>query len=366
MRLASAQNSPPVFVGAISDLNVTAFDYDSITLDWTTPSSDFPIAYYEVFKDDVFSENTDDDAEGWVNEDLADGVEYSFKLRTVDINGNKSDFSNVVTQSTDLILLFDKYANGVFGYGYKKMRTAYSGYADNKRSSAGGNLDIGFSGNDYDSAAQATFLGANSGYVTALYDHVGSRTLTQGTAANQPRGYNAGTPDTSGGKQAMKFDGTNDLLTSASGTSILDKNSTVFVVFESQSGLAVQGVFTEQGVTTGNRVGIYSDTRATLFRHSNYNPATTASLISYGSQRPTSTRQCLALRRTGSLTEGFLNGVFVGSITNAETFSATTVLELGRQLSGSLYFGGKVQALAGFSVAMGDADLLDASNRLMA
>jgi hypothetical protein len=342
-----------------------AFDYDSITLDWTTPSADNAIDHYEVWVDGSFLENTTDDTEGWTIEGLTDGTSYSIKLKTVDVLGNKSDFSNTVVQSTDLILLFDKYANGIFGYSFNKLRAAYSGYSSTIRSSAGGTLDVGFVGNNYDSVAQATFIGANSGYVTTRYDQVGSRNLTQGTTANQPRVVNAGTPDTSGGKQAMKFDGTNDLLTSASGTSILDKNSTVFVVFESQSGLAVQGVFTEQGVTTGNRVGIYSDTRATLFRHSNYNPGTTASLISYGSQRPTSIRQCLALRRTGSLTEGFLNGVFVGSITNAETFSETTVLEIGRQLSGSIYFGGKVQSLAGFSVSMSDADVLDASNRLL-
>ena len=37
MRLANAQKSVVVFVGAIDDLSVTAYDDTTITLDWTTP-----------------------------------------------------------------------------------------------------------------------------------------------------------------------------------------------------------------------------------------------------------------------------------------------------------------------------------------
>jgi hypothetical protein len=100
MRLANAQKSVPVFVGAIADLNVTAFDDTTITLDWTTPSADNPIDYYEVWLDGVFLENTTDATEGWVVTGLTASTSYDITLKTVDDLGNKSAFSNEVTQST--------------------------------------------------------------------------------------------------------------------------------------------------------------------------------------------------------------------------------------------------------------------------
>src|SRR5690606_35078959 len=100
MRLANFQKVGVVFVGAISDLNVTAFDDTTITLDWTTPSADNPIDYYEVYLNGIFYENTTDDSEGWVITGLTAGTSYDITLKTVDDLGNKSGFSNEVTQAT--------------------------------------------------------------------------------------------------------------------------------------------------------------------------------------------------------------------------------------------------------------------------
>lgn len=100
LRLANYQKGGSVFVGAIADLNVTAFDDTTITLDWTTPSADNPIDYYEVYLDGVFYENTTDASEGWVVTGLTAGTSYDITLKTVDDVGNKSGFSNEVTQAT--------------------------------------------------------------------------------------------------------------------------------------------------------------------------------------------------------------------------------------------------------------------------
>jgi hypothetical protein len=89
-----------LIVGEIADLNVTAFDDTSITLDWTTPSADNPIDYYEVWLDGVFLENTTDATEGWVITGLTASTSYDITLKTVDDVGNKSGFSNEVTQAT--------------------------------------------------------------------------------------------------------------------------------------------------------------------------------------------------------------------------------------------------------------------------
>lgn len=96
-----------VFVGAIADLNVTAFDDTTITLDWTTPSADNPIDYYEVYLDGVFYENTTDASEGWVITGLTASTSYDITLKTVDDVGNKSAFSNEVTQSTSSGVVYD-------------------------------------------------------------------------------------------------------------------------------------------------------------------------------------------------------------------------------------------------------------------
>lgn len=100
IRLANAQKSVPVFVGAISDLNVTAFDDTTITLDWTTPTADNALDYFEVWVNGSFLENTTDASEGWTITGLTAGTSYDIKLKTVDVLGNKSGFSNAVTQST--------------------------------------------------------------------------------------------------------------------------------------------------------------------------------------------------------------------------------------------------------------------------
>lgn len=75
-----------------------------------------------------------------------------------------------------------------------------------RRSSDNTEMDIGFTGLVLNTSALATFVGANSGFITKFYDQTGNgRDLLQTTAANQPRIVNAGTYD---GKAV--FDGTND------------------------------------------------------------------------------------------------------------------------------------------------------------
>ena len=79
----------------------------------------------------------------------------------------------------------------------KKLISGYSGQAIRvRRSSDNTEQDIGFSGDLLDTAALLSFTGANSGYVTKIYQQVAALTgadLVQATAAAQPRIVNAGT-----------------------------------------------------------------------------------------------------------------------------------------------------------------------------
>jgi hypothetical protein len=77
----------------------------------------------------------------------------------------------------------------------RKIRTAYTGSAIRvRRSNDNSEQDIGFVGNDLDTASLKTFVGANSGFVTTWYDQSGNaRDATQSTASRQPRIVSSGT-----------------------------------------------------------------------------------------------------------------------------------------------------------------------------
>ena len=78
--------------------------------------------------------------------------------------------------------------------------------------------DIGFDSNgDLDTAAISSHCGANNGYVVTWYDQSGEQNdATQGTTTSQPQIYNGTAVLTENGKPALEFDGSNDVLESAS------------------------------------------------------------------------------------------------------------------------------------------------------
>jgi hypothetical protein len=86
-------------------------------------------------------------------------------------------------------MLLDVYPNAGAAYGFRKLRAAYGGSAVRIRESgSNGEADIGFTaGGDFDTAAAATHIGANTGFIVTWYDQSGNGLdITQATAANQP------------------------------------------------------------------------------------------------------------------------------------------------------------------------------------
>jgi hypothetical protein len=82
-------------------------------------------------------------------------------------------------------------------------------------------LDISFNGGgDLDEMALLAFVGANSAFVTTVYDQTGNaRHLTQPTAASQPRLVNAGVIDriaTAANRAALRTDGVSQSIASPS------------------------------------------------------------------------------------------------------------------------------------------------------
>jgi hypothetical protein len=90
-------------------------------------------------------------------------------------------------------LLLDLYPAEV-AYSVRKLRAAYTGACMRvRRSSDNTEQDIGFVGNNLDTAALLSFVGAGNGFVTAWYDQSGNaRNATQTTAGNQPQIVSSG------------------------------------------------------------------------------------------------------------------------------------------------------------------------------
>jgi hypothetical protein len=102
-------------------------------------------------------------------------------------------------------------------YALRRVIPFYTGNCIRiRRSSDDAEQDIGFSGDDLDTAAISSFVGANSAYIVTWYDQAGSaRNATQATAANQPRIVNAGVLDSKDGFPAAYHSGAQEVVTAS-------------------------------------------------------------------------------------------------------------------------------------------------------
>jgi hypothetical protein len=116
--------------------------------------------------------------------------------------------------------LLDTYGGAGSAYSTaRRLSTSYTGALIRvRRSSDNAEQDIGYDGsNVLDESALTTFVGANNGFVTKIYDQSGNSAFaSQSTAANQPKIVSSGTIIKVNSKPAMEFDGVNDSLTFAS------------------------------------------------------------------------------------------------------------------------------------------------------
>lgn len=82
-----------------------------------------------------------------------------------------------------------------------------------RRSSDNTELDIGFVGGNLDTTTLLSFVGANDGYVSKIYDQSGNnRHVTQTTLTKQPILVSGGTLLTYNGKPYLQTDGIDDVL----------------------------------------------------------------------------------------------------------------------------------------------------------
>jgi hypothetical protein len=85
-------------------------------------------------------------------------------------------------------LVLDTLPASAAAYSFRKLRNAYAGPAVKLRRTSGGTQDIGFTGNDFDTAAAMTFCAATTCFVDTRYDQSGnSRHASQTNPAAQPQ-----------------------------------------------------------------------------------------------------------------------------------------------------------------------------------
>lgn len=145
----------------------------------------------------------------------------------------------------------------------RRLTVDYTGPLIRIRESGGDTeLDIGFDADgNLDTAAAAAHIGANSGFITTIYDQIGSGDLTQATAANQPAYLASGinslpTADHDGSNH---FTQANGVAASFSGD---DLPLTALVVAEADDITAVRHLFTFRNSTTVNRAFVFRNSDA--------------------------------------------------------------------------------------------------------
>ena len=95
-------------------------------------------------------------------------------------------------------------------YSLRLVNTSYTGSAIRvRRSSDNTEQNIGFSSNQLDTSALASFVGSSTGYVVKWFDQSGNAyDISQSNTVKQPRIVNNGTLYTLGGKPSVYFDNT--------------------------------------------------------------------------------------------------------------------------------------------------------------
>jgi len=111
--------------------------------------------------------------------------------------------------------LLDTYSGAAAAYSLRLLDSTYTGDAIRvRRASDNAEQDIGFTDNELDTSALATFCAGTDGFVKTWYDQSGNGNhATQTTASAQPKIYDASTGViTQNGKPAAYWDGSNDYL----------------------------------------------------------------------------------------------------------------------------------------------------------
>ena len=206
------------------------------------------------------------------------------------------------------------------------VRKAVSGYAGScmrvRRSSDNAEQDIGFVGNDLDTASLATFVGANTGYVKTWYDQSGNgNDLTNATEATQPLIRAGGTTYTQNGKPAIYYDTTAKFLSLPSAINITSKY-TISTVLNLDAGNKIIG----RG--DNNNANLIFNQAGSAVSHSNgQSPSFAVTASTYGFT--TGTQRLLEVYRNRNTAWLYDNAVIKTGLaaTNAAPYPGTNIYD---------------------------------------
>jgi len=237
----------------------------------------------------------------------------------------------------------DAYSNRVGMYSVaRQLVTGATSAIRVRRSSDNAEQDIGFTAGELDQSALTTFVGANNGFVVYVYEQDGGTAISQTTSTAQPRIVISGSVVTSGGKPAMDFDGSSDVM-------VVD---TALVTF---SGMTAYGIF-QSDTTVGNHVGVLSsggagtDFYLPYLQSGFFKPFIPAG--STGNVTPDTAIHQMSIWKSSTQGAGFIDGSQIGP-TKADTQTAGGVLTSmgGFNRSAVQAWDGKISELLIFSTA---------------
>lgn len=228
-------------------------------------------------------------------------------------------------------LLLDTVTGAAVAYSLRKLRNDAVNAIRVRRSVDDAEQDIGFSGNDLDTASLLTFAGAGNAFVVTKYDQsTNSRNITQANGLLQPRIVNAGSLEVDElGNPWWVLDGIDDWLRATGFT--VAQPSTHMLVAKRDTTSIVQ-VWSD-GALTGARNLIYLSTGP-----SEYIWASTPVTLS---DAPSTARQQRTALFNGASSQAWKDGTSVGT-GNPGTQSMTGVT-LGAAYDNSSRLTGKYQ-----------------------
>ena len=294
---------------------------------------------------------------GWValpinQPDENDTLEQAFEKIDIYMSAlQNASYSFLITYKEVSNYLLDTYSGATAAYGLRKLRAGYTGNCIRvRRSSDSQTQDIGFNGDDLDTAALTTFVGNGNGYVQIWYDQsTHGRTAQQFTTSAQPKIVHAGNVITRNGKPAVEFDGSNDYLkTTATWPQNPNGALNLALVYESDTLSVGQYIFNSWTTSSASQVwGMNTMTNGKLRTAARYTNNALPRMDTT-SALSTATQYIATATFDGNTTLAYINGTEEDDKYNQGTASlsprnTTLAVAIGaRQSDGGLDFNGKI------------------------
>jgi hypothetical protein len=262
-----------------------------------------------------------------------------------------SHLSGFMVKVSPAVLLLDTYTGAAFAWSFRKLRTAYAGNAVRLiRASDSAESDFGFSGNDFDTAGAATWIGASSARLMKFYDQSGNGVDITADPTDRPTYSATGL----GSKPSAFWRAPQGRFMSVTNVNLgLPTAASAFAVAAQDRATCDSDSrilsLVDTGLADSNNNSSWA---ALLFDNTNANFLTTANSVSSGTIAVNdATAYGLAAVHSTADVEAYKNGTASGSPGSTSGWalgdSGTSFVDIaiGRQYGGANYFGGWISEM---------------------